>query len=319
MDEREVVLVTGGSGLVGQAISNYWKNRENDEFCQKHIFLFLNRAACDLTNFEAVNKCIKSFGVKKIIHLAAKVGGVKANTDFVADFFDENILINTNVLRAAHQNNIETVVSLLSTCVYPDAEYVQYPLKEEMLHLGPPHQSNFGYAYAKRMLEVQSRAYKQQHGRNYICAIPTNIYGENDNFDLDNGHVIPAVIRKVYEAKLNGTVPVFWGDGNPLRQFTYSLDVAECLIRLLENPNIDLSNIGTNEEVSIKDVVDLVAKNLDYSGPIEWDKTKPSGQYKKPSLSTKVQCHYTPLTKGLKLTCEWFVKNYPNVRGMNNV
>ena len=261
---------------------------------------------------------------KHVIHLAAKVGGVKANTDYIADFYHENCIINQKILDHAHAGRSAKVVSLLSTCVYPDAPYIEYPLTEKQLHLGPPHDSNYGYAYAKRMVDVMSRAYRQQYGCNFITAIPNNLYGENDNFDLENSHVIPALIRKVWEAKINNQKYIqCWGDGKPLREFTYSEDVAKILIFLLnhyEDP--DPINIGNTEEYSIKQVVEIICDLLEYKGDVVWQLDKPSGQFRKPSSNQKLldlgwkKKDYTSLEEGLKKTCEWFKINYPNVRGV---
>ena len=230
-------------------------------------------------------------------------------------------MINTNVLNSAHQFGVEKVVSLLSTCVYPDN--VNYPLTEDQIHSGPPHHSNFGYAYAKRMLDVHSRALRQQYDRNYICAVPNNLYGPHDNFDLENGHVIPAVIRKIWEAKISGKTPTFWGDGSPLREFTYSEDIAHALVHLLEEYNEPAPvNIGLTNEISIKQVVSLVCENLEYSGDVMWDSSMPSGQYKKPSTNSKFldtgwdSSSYTSFSVGLKKTCSWFMSRYPDVRGV---
>jgi GDP-L-fucose synthase len=249
------------------------------------------------------------------------VGGVKGNSDFVADFYSENIRMNANILDAAHRHDVRKVLSLLSTCVYPDK--ASYPLTEDQIHSGPPHPSNFGYAYAKRMLDVQSRALRQQYGRNFICAIPNNLYGPYDNFDIATGHVIPAIIRKVWEAKLSGSVPIFWGDGSALREFTFSEDIASILLFLLESYNKSTPiNVGLTNECSIRDVVDLVCEHLEYYGPVEWDVTKPAGQFRKPSDNKNLvglgwdTSRYTSLTAGLQTTCEWFKQNYPLVRGV---
>ena len=258
-----------------------------------------------------------------IIHLAAKVGGVKANTDFVADFYLDNMKINHNVLSQAKEDGVKKVISLLSTCVFPDAPYINYPLTEDQLHLGPPHKSNFGYAYAKRMVDVMSRLYRQQYGCNFITAIPNNLYGENDNFDLVNGHVIPALMRRIWEAKFNDASSVeCWGDGSPLREFTYSGDIARILLFLLDNyDEPEPINIGNTEEYSIKEVVSLLCEYLEYDGKITWNINKPSGQHRKPSSNVKLlelgweEKNYTPFKQGLKNTCEWFKIRYPNVRG----
>tara|TARA_R110002153_G_C13125747_1_gene479330 strand:- start:168 stop:761 length:594 start_codon:yes stop_codon:yes gene_type:complete len=197
-------------------------------------------------------------------------------------------------------------------------------LTEDQLHLGPPHGSNFGYAYAKRMVDVMSRAYRQQYGCNFITAIPNNLYGENDNFDLENSHVIPALIRKVWEAKTNNKNYIeCWGDGTPLREFTYSGDIAKILLFLLENYNQpEPINIGNTDEYSIKEVVEIICKQLDYSGEVVWQTDKPSGQHRKPSSNQKLldlgwkKEDYISLEEGLKKTCEWFIMTYPNARGI---
>ena len=291
-------LITGGSGMVGSAFKSIIPDAE-----------YITR--------EMFHNLSYSVNEKQVIHLAARVGGVKANTDYVADFYCENSHLNQKVLDYAYHGGAKKVVSLLSTCVYPDAPHIQ-------LHLGPPHESNFGYAYAKRMVDVMSRAYRQQHGCNFITAIPNNLYGENDNFHLNDSHVIPAIIRKVWEAKINKVDYVeCWGDGSPMREFTYSKDIAKILIFLLKNyDSPEPINIGNTEEYSIKDVAETICELLEYSGNILWQTDKPSGQYRKPSSNQKLldlgwkKEDYTSLEKGLKKTCEWFKINYPNIRGI---
>tara|TARA_Y100000310_G_scaffold293621_1_gene323338 strand:- start:3188 stop:4114 length:927 start_codon:yes stop_codon:yes gene_type:complete len=306
------IVVTGGTGMVG----NGFRNLETE-----HELIFVGSKDYDLRQLLDTQRMVEDHRPETIIHLAAKVGGVKGNSDFVADFFSDNIRINTNVLSVAHKLGVKKVVSLLSTCVYPDT--ATYPLTEEQIHSGEPHPSNFGYAYAKRMLDVHSRALRQQYGCNFICAVPNNLYGPCDNFDLENGHVIPSIIRKVWEAKRTGSSPVLWGDGSPLREFTYSRDIAIALLFLLENYDSPAPvNIGMTNEVSIKDIVEMICESLEYDGEIIWDITKPSGQFKKPSSNQHFlsfgwpNTAYTPLSEGIQLTCEWFKENYPNVRGV---
>lgn len=259
-----------------------------------------------------------------ILHCAARVGGIQANTDFISDFFKDNVEINLNVLETAKSLGVKKLVSILSTCIYPDAAYVTYPLEEWMLHIGPPHNSNFGYAYAKRMLEAQSRAYRQQYGCNFVSVICNNLYGTNDNFDIDNSHVIPALIRRFYEAKLNNLTEVkCWGTGTPLREFTYAPDAAKIIKWVADNYNEQLPlNIGCTEEISIKTVTEMIAKEVGYTGDILWDTTKPDGQLRKPSSNKKLieagyKLDYTPIEVGLKETINWFKNNYPNVKGIN--
>jgi len=306
------VVITGGTGMVGAG----FRSIETE-----HELIFVGSKDYDLRYLDDTRCMVRDHCPEAIIHLAARVGGVKGNSDFVADFFSDNIRINTNVLSVAHKLGVGKVVSLLSTCVYPDA--VVYPLTEEQIHDGEPHPSNFGYAYAKRMLDVHSRALRQQYGCNFICAVPNNLYGPYDNFDLENGHVIPSIIRKVWEAKQTGNPPVLWGDGSPLREFTYSRDIAIALLFLLENYDLAAPvNIGTTNEVSIKNIVSMICESLEYDGEIVWDITKPSGQFKKPSSNKRFlslgwpSASYTPLRKGIQLTCKWFKESYPNVRGV---
>ncbi len=306
------IVVTGGTGMVGSAF-----NKINT----KHQLVLIGSKDADLLSRPQFSDLLALHKPDAVIHLAARVGGVKGNTDFVSDFYSENIRINTNVLDCCHSHDIQKVVSLLSTCVYPDD--VQYPLTEDQIHNGEPHRSNFGYAYAKRMLDIHSRALRQQHGRNYVCAVPNNLYGINDNFDLENGHVIPAIIRKIWEAKKTDQPPVFWGDGSPLREFTFAEDIANALMFVLENYNEEAPvNIGNTDEVSIRHVVQTVSQLLNYSGHVVWDDTMPSGQYKKPSSNARFLNtgwnpeNYTTLSTGLKKTVDWFVDQYPDLRGI---
>lgn len=279
----------------------------------------------NLTNKESVDRYIANNKIDCVYHLAARVGGVKANTEFVGNFYDQNIAINTNVLSACLFFNVPKVVSVLSTCVYPDAPYVSYPLTEDQLHLGPPHDSNFGYAYAKRMLDVQTRAYRKQHGVNYVTVIPNNLFGEHDNFHLEDGHVIPALMRKIWEAKLNNKPNVeIWGDGSPLREFTYAGDIARILIKVSEEYNEEQPlNIGNTEEHSIASVAKKLVEYLEYDGKLVFNIDKPSGQFRKPSSNKRLlektswrAEDYTPFDIALKKTCDWFKMAYPNVRGI---
>ena len=306
------ILVTGGTGMVGKSFRQL-----ND----KYDFILLGSNDYDLRSSSETDAMVKDIEPDAIINLAARVGGVHSNSKYIADFFKDNILMNTNLLDSARKYNTKKVVSLLSTCVYPDD--AKYPLTPEQFNDGPPHISNFGYAYAKRMVDVYSRALRQQYGCNFICAVPNNLYGLYDNFHLEDGHVIPAIIRKVHGAKITGDIPVFWGNGENLREFTFASDISKILLFLVENYSGDLPvNIGTTEERTIKSVVDLICKFMDYNGDISWDTSRPSGQYRKPSCNKKLlelgwnKNDYTDFEKGLKMTCEWYTQNFPNVRGV---
>ena len=253
-----------------------------------------------------------------MIHCAAKVGGVWGNMHYKGDFFRENILMNTHIIEAARLHGVERLVAFLSTCVFPDS--VEYPLSEGKIHQGPPHTSNDAYAYAKRMTDVQIRAYREQYGLNYVSVIPTNIYGPNDLFDLENGHVVPSLIHRCFLAREQGKDLEVWGSGTPLREFIYAEDVAKLSEWALEHYEESEPIIfSTSEETSIKTLVEMVAELLRFKGKLIWLSDKPDGQFRKPSDNSKLKNYlpdfqYTPLYEGLKKTIEWFENNYPNVR-----
>lgn len=256
------------------------------------------------------------------IHCAARVGGIKANSTLPADFFDDNMLMNMSVVRSAKECNAK-LVSVLSTCVYPDNMPELYPMKEESLHRGPPPATNAAYAFSKRMLEYQSRAYRQQFGCNFVSVVPNNLYGRNDNYDLESGHVIPALIRKFHEAKVSGRDCVeIWGSGKPLREFTLARDAAEIILWLAKNyDGSEPINIGNSEQVSIESLAYMIAEEIDFRGDVNFDRSKPDGQYEKPSSNERLKSlgwvgKYTPLREGLRETIKSFVDRYPNVRGV---
>ena len=306
------ILVTGGTGMVGTAL----KNTETE-----HELILVGSQDCNLESWTETKSLVSRVSPDAVLHLAARAGGVKSNMQYMGDFYRENISINTNVLEAARVAKVGKVISLLSTCIYPDK--VSYPLTEDQIHDGPPHDSNYAYAYAKRMLDVQSRAYRKQYGCNFITVVPNNLYGEGDNFDLQNSHVIPAIMRKMYEAKLRKGDVTLWGDGSPLREFTYSGDLARILLFLLEKYD-DPSpiNVGDTREISIKCVAETIAEILEFNGKIVWDSDKPTGQHKKPSDNSKLislgwdRKDYSNFEESLRSTCLWFQKEYPNIRGV---
>lgn len=314
--EKTRLMITGANGMIGFALRSLLPNTPN--------ILCPPREALDLRNENKVYEYIRFFKPEYIIHLAAKVGGVKANSDYLADFYTDNIRINTNILQAAHDNGVKKVLSLLSTCIYPDD--ATYPLTEDQIHNGPPHSSNYAYAYAKRMLDIQSKAYRDQFGDNFITVVPNNLYGENDYFDLENSHVIPAMIRKIYEANLQGECPELWGDGTSLREFTYAKDLAEILLFVLEKYNDrEPLNIGNTDEYSIKFIAKYIIDVFGFDHKIKWDISKPIGQLRKPSSNKKFtellknegqRFAYTDIMSALQDVCEWFLKTYPNLRGI---
>jgi len=299
------ILVTGSDGLIGSALRKCETNED--------IF-FATRRDADLCNFNETLALFKKTKPDKVIHVAAKVGGIAGNMAYSGDFFRENLLINLNVLESARLSSVGKLVSLMSTCIFPDN--AQYPLTYDQLHLGEPHPSNFGYAYAKRMLDVQNKAYKTQYGLNYFCAIPTNVYGPHDNFTLGNSHVVGAMIHKTYLAKKNDTSLYVWGSGKPLREFVFSEDVARALMWLINNYNEQEAVIITSgKEDSIMDLVKAVTNSFKFSGEITFDSSKPDGQFKKPSSKEKLNelmpdFKFTELNEGIDQTVKWFEENY---------
>jgi len=255
-----------------------------------------------------------------VIHLAACVGGLFKNMNYKVDMYEKNILINTNFLKVCHEIKIKKVISCLSTCIFPDK--TTYPINETMLHNGPPHTSNDAYAYAKRMLEVQSRAYQEQYGDNFICIIPTNIYGPHDNFHLQDSHVIPGLIHKCYLAKKENKPFVIAGSGTPLRQFIYSEDLAILILWTLENYDEKepiILSVPENLEKSINFIATCIAREFNYENNMEFDTDKPDGQFKKTADNSKLMSfiksfQFTPIEEGITKTIDWFVNNYNHCR-----
>ena len=304
------ILVTGGSGMIGTALK---RDLEDAVYISSKDY-----------NLIKSDDCVRMYKDHKpdcVIHLAAKVGGIKANMDKLADLYYENTMISTNVLHHAKEHNVKKVLSVLSTCVYPDV--VNYPLIEKDIHNGEPHQSNFAYAHVKRMSDIQSRAYRRQYGCNFVTIVPNNLFGENDNFDLEDSHVLPAIIRKIYEAKINNDSVYLWGDAAPLREFTYSKALSKIILFLLDKYNEETPiNVGNTKEYSIKNVATMIAEIFNYKGKIIWQTDMPKGQYRKPSDNSKLlsfgwrQGDYTNFYKSLVNVCNWFEDKYPNIRGI---
>ncbi|MCP4441505.1 MAG: GDP-L-fucose synthase [Aureispira sp.] len=296
-------LVTGGTGMVGGAIDADLK---------------IGRKDCNLIDWNSVNSFFEKHKPEEVIHCAAKVGGIWGNMNYKGDFFRDNILMNTHVIEAARLHGVKRLVAFLSTCVFPDN--VEYPLSEKKIHLGPPHTSNDAYAYAKRMTDVQIRAYREQYGLNYVSVIPTNIYGPNDLFDLENGHVVPSLIHRCFLAREQGKDLEVWGSGTPLREFIYAEDVARLSEWALEHyEEAEPIIFSTSEETSIKDLVEMVAELLNFKGKLIWLSDKPDGQFRKPSDNSKLKSYlpdfkFTPIYEGLQKTIAWFEANYPNIR-----
>ena len=299
------ILVTGGSGLVGRCFSE----PEFDRISSKHG---------DLRDPEFVSRLMTYSQYEGVIHCAARVGGIAGNMNHQGLYFYDNIMMNTLLIEEARKKGIQKMVIYSSTCVFPDK--VDYPLTPEKIHLGPPHPSNYAYAYAKRMGIIQTQAYRDQYGLNYFCVIPCNIYGPGDNYNIQNGHVIPSLIHKIFLAHRNGEDFVAWGTGSPLREFIYSEDVARLTKMLYQDyTGTDPVILSTSEEISIKDVVLAIADAFKFQGKIIFDSSKPDGQFRKPSDNSVIKSLYpdfefTPFKEGLEKSIEWFVTNYEKAR-----
>lgn len=312
----KTIIVTGGTGLVGKAIENIVQsNTLPDE-----KWVFLSSKDADLSDVQQTEALFEKYKPTHVIHLAAMVGGLFRNLKYNLDFLRNNIHINDNILNCSYKHGVQKVVSCLSTCIFPDK--TTYPINETMIHNGPPHDSNFGYSYAKRLIDIQNRAYHAQHGCNFTSVIPTNVFGPFDNFNLEDGHVLPGLIHKTYEAKKNGTPLTIWGSGKPLRQFIYSNDLAKLIVWVLREYNeIDpiILSVDEEQEVSIKDVALAVAEAFDFKGEVIFDTTKSDGQYKKTASNEKLRKYkpdfvFTPFKEAVKETVDWFVSNYEVAR-----
>ena len=299
------ILVTGGTGLVGSRF-------EGEDY------LKIGSKNLDLLNQKDIENFLVSKNINGIIHCAARVGGVKGNMTYPGEFTYENLKMNTGIIEEARKAGINKLITFSSTCVFPDK--VEYPLTPDKIHLGPPHSSNYGYAYAKRMAEIQMQSYREQYGVNYFSVIPCNIYGPADNYHLEDGHVLPSLIHKFHLADISGSDVTIWGSGSPLREFIFSEDVADLTRILFDNYKEGIPVIiSSGKEISIKEVVEIIANEFNFKGKIIWDLDKPEGQFSKPSDNSIIRSiapdfKFTLIEEGIHKSVTWFKDNYPNIR-----
>jgi len=299
------ILVTGGNGFLGSFLVRKLKGRG----CRN---IFVPRSKdYDLVRMECVRAVYKDAKPNVVIHLAAKVGGIGANRDNPGTFFYDNLMMGAQLMEAGRQAGIDKFVAIGTICAYPKITPV--PFKEENLWDGYPEETNAPYGLAKKMLLVQSQAYRRQYGFNSIFLLPVNLYGPGDNFDAASSHVIPALIRKCIDAQQSQPSVTIWGTGKVTREFLYVEDAAEAIILATEKyEKPEPVNIGTGFEISVKDLVKLIVKLTGFRGKIVWDKTKPDGQPRRCLDITKAQNEFgfkalTSFEVGLKKTIRWYL------------
>ena len=300
------IYVAGHRGLVGSAIVRNLEDKGyKNIICRTHKEL-------DLTNQEAVRRFFEEEKPEYVFLAAAKVGGIHANNTYPADFIYDNLMIQNNVIKAAHDFKVKKLLFLGSTCIYP--KMAPQPIKEEYLLTGSLEETNEAYAVAKIAGLEMCKFFKRQYGDNFISCMPTNLYGPNDNFDLKNSHVLPALIRKFHEAKVNNSAVVeVWGTGTPLREFLYVDDMADACVFLMENYDGEQHvNIGTGEEVSIRELAETVKEVVGFEGELVFNTDMPDGTPRKLTTVDKLHGlgwkHKVSLNEGIRLAYNWFVE-----------
>jgi GDP-L-fucose synthase len=307
MDKQSKIYIAGHNGLVGSAIL---RNLQQNGFSN---LIYRTSKELDLTNY---NQTLEFFQTEKpeyVFLAAAKVGGILANRDYPADFIYQNLRIELNVIEASRQIGVKKLLFLGSSCIYP--KLAPQPIKEEYLLDGKLEETNEPYAIAKIAGIKLCQAYKKQYGTQYISAMPTNLYGINDNFDLNTSHVLPAIIRKMHDAKVQNIDTVtLWGTGTPRREFLFVDDLAEASVFLMQNyTDNQWINVGTGEDISIQELANTVKQVVGYQGQIVWDTTKPDGTPRKLMDVSKINSlgwqAKTSLIEGIKQTYKWYLNN----------
>ena len=302
------IYVAGHRGLVGSAIV---RNLQNKGYTN---IIYRTHKELDLINQEAVRTFFQEEKPEYVFLAAAKVGGIHANNTYPADFIYDNLMIQNNVIKAAHDFEVKKLLFLGSTCIYP--KMAPQPIKEEYLLTGALEETNEAYAIAKIAGLEMCKFFKRQYGDNFISCMPTNLYGPNDNFDLKNSHVLRALIRKFHEAKVNNSEVVeVWGTGTPLREFLYVDDMADACVFLMENYEGEQHvNIGTGEEVSIRELAETIKKVVGFEGELVFNTDMPDGTPRKLTTVDKLHGlgwkHKVSLNEGIKLAYNWFLENY---------
>ena len=308
MSKKLKIYIAGHRGMVGSACCRLFESKGFTNIIGK------SSKELDLRDQSQVESFIREEAPDVIIDAAAKVGGILANDTYPYEFLMDNMLIQNNLIRAAHQNNVPKFVFLGSSCIYP--KFAPQPLKEEYLLTGPLEPTNEWYAVAKISGLKLIEALRIQYNRDYVALMPTNLYGPNDNFDLQSSHVLPAMIRKFYEAKQKNHAPVtLWGTGTPKREIMHVNDLAQSVLFAIENKLPEpLYNVGTGKDLSIKELADIIKKTVGHQGDVFWDDSKPDGtprklldviKFKKEGFNSEID-----LQRGVESTFDWYRNNY---------
>ena len=306
------ILVTGAHGFLGKhLVQNLLEKRK---VSRKNLFLPTSKEL-DLRKWQNCQKAVK--GQEVVIHLAAKVGGIGLNREKPGELFYDNLLMGIQLIEAARQEGVKKFVALGTICAYP--KFTPIPFKEKDLWMGYPEETNAPYGLAKKMLLVQAQAYRQQYGFNCVFLLPVNLYGPGDNFNPESSHVIPALIKKVADAKKENKKYIeVWGTGKATREFLYVEDAAEGIILAAEKyDKPEPVNLGSGMEISTKNLVELICELMNFKGKIKWDKTKPDGQPRRCLDTSQAEKEFgfkakTDFKTGLKKTIDWYLKNAKN-------
>ena len=312
------VIVTGGAGFLGSFVVEALQARGARE-------IFVPRSKeYNLCEIDSVRKLLAETKPNLVMHLAARVGGIGANKAHPAEFFYDNLMMGAQLLHESWKAGVVKFVAVGTVCAYP--KFTPVPFREEDLWNGYPEETNAPYGLAKKMLLVQSQAYRQQYGFNSIFLMPVNLYGPGDNFDPASSHVIPALIKKFLDAKqsaisnLQSAIVTVWGDGSPTREFLYAEDAAEGIVLAAERyDGGEPVNLGSSHEISIKDLTEAITRLVGFPGDIFWDKTKPNGQPRRKLDVSRAKEFFgfsaeTSFEEGLKATIEWYVASRPNAQ-----
>ncbi|NHJ40453.1 MAG: GDP-L-fucose synthase [Asgard group archaeon] len=307
MEKNDLICVLGYKGLVGSAIKRYLESNGYNNIIK------IDKTEVDLINQITTEQFFKENNPEYIFLAAAKVGGILANSTYPAEFIYDNLMIQTNVINFSHKYKVKKLLFLGSSCIYP--KFAKQPIKEEYLLTDKLEPTNIAYAIAKIAGIIMCQSYNKQYGDKFISLMPTNIYGQNDNFNLETAHVLPALIRKFHEAKINSKEFVeVWGTGTPFREFLLVDDLADAAVFLMKNYNSpEIINVGTGKDITIKDLCSLIKDIVGFNGDIKFDTSKPDGTPKKQlDISRLLDLGWKPKTSlrdGIKQTYDWYVKN----------